>query len=82
MNEIGDIVEIIAAVTIFIIGLLFAVPSTIDLAVMVAESFLSVMPSGTSTQMLETWILAFRIFGYVLMLGDVITVVALIRSRL
>jgi len=82
MNEIEDIVEIIIVVAVFVIGLLFAIPSPIDLAVMIAESFRSVMPSGTPTQMLETWILAFRIFGCVLLLADVSAIVALIRSKL
>ena len=82
MNEIEDIVEIMVVVTVFVIGLLFAVPSPIDLAIIVAESFQSVMPSGTPTQILETWILAFRIFGFVLLLADVLAIIALIRSKL
>jgi len=82
MDDTGDAVVIIGAVAVFIVGLLFAIPSPIDLAIMVAQSFRSVMPSGTPTQMLETWILAFRILGAVLMLADIIALVALFRSKL
>jgi|GEM_PF-5686824 hypothetical protein len=82
MNKIGDIVGIIVAVVVFLVGFLFAIPSPIDLAVITAESFRSLMPSGTPTQMLETWILAFRIFGIVLILADIIALIALFRSKL
>lgn len=82
MNEIEDIVKIVVVVAVFVISLLLAIPSPIDLAIIVAESFRSVMPSGTPTQMLQTWILAFRIFGLVLLLADIFAIVALIRSKL
>jgi hypothetical protein len=81
MNEIEDIVEIIVAVLVFVIGFLFAIPSPIDLAVISAESFRSVMPSGTPTQMLETWILALRILGIVLILADIIALITFFRSK-
>jgi len=82
VDGLEDVVVIMVAVFVFIIGFLFAIPSQIDLAIIVAESFRSVMPSGTPSQMLETWILAFRIFGAVLILADIIALIALFRSKL
>jgi hypothetical protein len=81
MDGIGDVVAIIGAVIVFVVGFLFAIPSPIDLAIIVAESFRSVMPSETPSQMLETWVLAFRILGAVLILADIIALIAFIRSK-
>lgn len=81
MDGIEDVVAIIGAVILFVVGFLFAIPSPIDLAIIVVESFRSVMPSGAPSQMLETWILAFRIFGAVLILADIIALITFIRSK-
>jgi hypothetical protein len=81
MDGIGNVVAIIGAVIVFVIGLLFAIPSPIDLAIIVAESFRSIMPNGTPSQMLETWVIAFRILGAVLILADIIALIAFIRSK-
>jgi hypothetical protein len=81
MDEIGDIMAIISAVIVFAVGFLFAIPSPTDLAIIVAESFRSVMPSVTSSQMLETWVFAFRTLGAVLVLADTIALVTFIRSK-
>lgn len=82
MDGIEKFWAIIGAVIVFIIGLLLAIPSPIDLAIIIAEAFRSVMPAGTPTQMLETWILSFRILGFVLILAEIIGFVAYIRSKL
>ena len=79
MDGIEEITGAIVAVIIFIIGFLFAVPSPVDLAIIVAESLKSAMPNGMATQLTEQTILGLRIFGFVLMIADVIGFLILLR---
>ena len=72
MEQIAELLAIVVAGAVFIIGFLFAIPSPIDLAIIIAESAKPAMPSGTATQLIEQYILELRILGWIIMLGDVI----------
>jgi len=64
-------VGIIVAMVVFVFGFFFALPSLIDLAVLVVESFRSVMPSITPMQILKIVFWHSGYLGVSLVIGDV-----------
>lgn len=66
----GAIPKLFIFLLVLILGLLFAVPTPINIGVMILEAFQSSLPDYS--QNVWQYILILRIFGFLLIVGDII----------
>lgn len=75
----GAIPRLFIFVFVLILGFLFAVPSPIDIGVMILEAFQSSLPNYS--QNVWQYILLLRIFGVLLIFGDIIVIYTQFRRK-